>query len=285
MNLVDQTPNLEMDENQHIDGHGLLSSADLLAVSYGYGTNSTAMLCGFKSRGIRPEVILAADTGAEMPHSYEMLKEMNLVTLRWWGVPITVVKATRGGDVWTLEQHCLKTKMLPSLAYGKRSCSQKFKHQPMEKWLKQYCREHGKTRIIKAIGYDTDEFHRVIKAPKEKKLLKHLTEVYWYPLLNWQWRREDCERQICSYGITQPRKSACYFCPASKPSEVIELSKNHPELAKRALDMETAAQSKHRKLIGLGGEKSLWADWIANEKSQIKLMDIEPMHKPCGCTG
>lgn len=285
MNMINQQPRHEADPHQHIEGQGVLCSSDLLAVSYGFGTNSTAMLCGFKSRDIRPDVILAADTGAEMPHSYEMLKEMNATTMRWWNVPITVVQATRRGEPWTLEDHCLKTRMLPSLAYGKRSCSQKFKHQPMEKWPKAYCREHGKTRIIKAIGYDADEYYRVVKAPREKKLLKTLTEIYWYPLLKWGWHRVDCERAICEYGLTQPRKSACYFCPASKPSEVIELAKNHPKLMKRALQIEQAAQARNRQLIGLGGEKNLWADWLAQDKAQIKLLDIEPMHAPCGCLG
>jgi hypothetical protein len=49
-------------------------SSVLLSVSYGFGTNSTAMLCGMLERGIKPDVILAADTGAEMPHSYRMLE-------------------------------------------------------------------------------------------------------------------------------------------------------------------------------------------------------------------
>lgn len=260
-------------------------SNSMLAVSYGFGTNSTAMLCGFRERGIRPDVILAADTGAEMPHSYAMLHEMNAKTQEWWGIDIVLVQATRQGEPYTLEQHCLKTRMLPSLAYGKRSCSQKFKHQPMEKWLKDHCRANGITSITKAIGYDAQEAHRRDKAPEEKKLLKNLTEHYWYPLIEWNWRRGDCEQIICRYGLTQPRKSACYFCPASRPSEVIALQKNHPELMNRALKIESTAQERHREVIGLGGAANLWSSWLAQDAAQMKLFDLEPMHKPCGCLG
>ena len=54
------------------DGEAV-GSKDVLAVSFGGGTNSTAMLCGFRERGIKPDLIIFADTGAEMPHTYEQI--------------------------------------------------------------------------------------------------------------------------------------------------------------------------------------------------------------------
>ena len=47
--------------------------ADMIIVSYGAGTNSTAMLVGMKERGIRPDVITFADTHAEKPKTYEQV--------------------------------------------------------------------------------------------------------------------------------------------------------------------------------------------------------------------
>ena len=41
-----------------------------LVVSFGGGVDSTAMLIEMKNRGIRPDVILFADTGAERPGTY-----------------------------------------------------------------------------------------------------------------------------------------------------------------------------------------------------------------------
>jgi hypothetical protein len=42
-------------------------------VAYGLGMDSTAMLIEFPPRGIRPDLILFADTGGEKPESYQYL--------------------------------------------------------------------------------------------------------------------------------------------------------------------------------------------------------------------
>jgi hypothetical protein len=39
-------------------------------VAYGMGVDSTAMLIGLEQRGIRPDLILFADTGSEKPDTY-----------------------------------------------------------------------------------------------------------------------------------------------------------------------------------------------------------------------
>jgi predicted DNA-binding WGR domain protein len=44
-----------------------------LVVAYGLGVNSTAMLVEFARRGIRPDLILFADTGGEKPETYQYL--------------------------------------------------------------------------------------------------------------------------------------------------------------------------------------------------------------------
>ena len=42
-----------------------------LVVAYGLGVDSTAMLVEFAHRGIRPDLILFADTGGEKPETYQ----------------------------------------------------------------------------------------------------------------------------------------------------------------------------------------------------------------------
>ena len=73
------------------DGHPLI-------VAYGGGTNSTAMLCGFRERGIRPALILFADTGGELPHTYEHLRVMSDKCQEWFGLPIETVFKTYKGE-------------------------------------------------------------------------------------------------------------------------------------------------------------------------------------------
>jgi len=69
-----------------------------------------------------------------------------------------------------------------------------------------------------------------------------------------------------------------------KPSEVLNLKENHPDLAEKALAIERNAQPKHRKPIGLGGEGNFWSNWMAQDSAQMKLLDLQPMHTPCHCT-
>jgi hypothetical protein len=44
-----------------------------LAIAYGVGVDSTAMLVGYAARGIRPDLILFSDVGAEKEGTYEYL--------------------------------------------------------------------------------------------------------------------------------------------------------------------------------------------------------------------
>lgn len=100
-------------------------------VSYGGGTNSTALLIGMVERGeTPPHAILFADTGGEHPGTYAQVRLFS-GWLQSRGYPrITVVwKVTREGERQTLEERCLDKKMLPSVAYGYKSCSQKYKIQ------------------------------------------------------------------------------------------------------------------------------------------------------------
>ena len=93
-----------------------------LVVAYGLGVDSTAMLVEFARRGVRPDLILFADTGGEKPETYAYLDVIHPY-LRQVGFPEVVVVRYRAK--WaaydTLEGQCLHTGTLPSLAYGGKS--------------------------------------------------------------------------------------------------------------------------------------------------------------------
>lgn len=134
-------------------------------VSYGGGANSTALLIGLHQHRIPVDLILFADTGAEHPHTYAYLEVMD----RWLkdhGMPpiIRVYKTTRDGKRLTLEDECLQSCSLPSIAYGFKRCSLKHKIGPQEKFCNHYppCQKAwaaGK-RVVKFIGYDAGEGYR-----------------------------------------------------------------------------------------------------------------------------
>ena len=87
-------------------------------VSFGGGTNSTAMIIGMYLHKIQIDLILFADTGAEQPHTYEFIQTFN-VWLEKHGLPtITPVFYTdKGGNRMMLEEECLRSHTLPSIAY------------------------------------------------------------------------------------------------------------------------------------------------------------------------
>lgn len=70
---------------------------------------------------------------------------------------------------------------------------------------------------------------------------------YWYPLRDWGWDREECQRQIKAAGLPLPMKSSCFFCPAMKAWEVEELVRLHPDLAMRSVQMEELFRAPHGK--------------------------------------
>lgn len=248
----------------------------MIIVSYGGGTNSTAMLVGMYEKGINPDAILFADTGGEKPITYAHIAAMQ----RWLGkigFPLitTVKKVDLNGDILTLENNCLNKKMLPSVAYGFKTCSQKYKAQPQEKWLNNWApakavwKDHR--RITKVIGFDADEPQRAEKDYSDKKY------NYWYPLIDWDWGRKECKDAIARSGLCQPGKSSCFFCPNARPSEIKQLNAVYPELMQRAIAMEKNADLTTIK--GLGRGHYAWSEIIATDD----MFPYPEQQMPCAC--
>jgi hypothetical protein len=251
-----------------------------LAVSFGGGRDGSALLCEMRKRGIRPDRIQFSDTGnrdAEKPETYEHVDRMSKLTLDWWGVPITWVR--NDGMYKTLENNCLSKHMLPSLVYGFKSCSDKYKHRPMEKDIAQWepaieCWKSG-GKVIKVIGYNASEPHRALNITEDARY------IYRYFLVEWgitsAMVADICQREL---GYV-PHKSACWFCPASKKSEVIWLKNTHPDLYERALRMESNAAENLSTVKGLGRSWS-WADLGRADDQQFKMFP-ETIETPCMC--
>jgi hypothetical protein len=246
----------------------------MIVISYGGGTNSTAMLIGLHERGIKPDLILFADTGGEKPHTYDNVKVVNEWCKRIW-FPEIVTVAAHGK---TLEQDCLDRHALPSIAYGFKSCSQRFKMQPQDKYLNNWppAKEVWSAghKVTKLIGYDADEHHRTQKDYSDDKY------DFWYPLVEWDWGRDECIKAINRAGLPQPGKSACFFCPSSKPHEVRYLKVAYPELAQRAIEMEKNADLTSIK--GLGRNWA-WADLLATDDMFSDDEYYSGIDIACGC--
>ena len=252
-----------------------------LIIAYGGGLNSTAMLVGLRQRDIRPDLILFADTGAERPETYAHVRQISAITKLWWGLEIEVVRSTYKGQPEGLDDECFRKKILPSLAYGIKACSMKHKINPQQKQIRRWMKQRCVSEAIQTVGYDANEGHRAVNK-KEIVLSKSQRLRLWFPLIEWQWSRADCAREVAAAGLPVPGKSACYMCPASKRSEVLALRRDHPALFAKALEIEQRAHTTNRVKRGLGGDGNLWADWVTHEDNSPWL-DLEPVHVPCGC--
>lgn len=83
-------------------------------VSFGGGTNSAALLVGLYQHHIPVDLILFADTGAEHPHTYHFIRQMDEWLIAHGMPQITVVeKFDRYGNRLTLEMECLYLRPSP----------------------------------------------------------------------------------------------------------------------------------------------------------------------------
>jgi hypothetical protein len=203
----------------------------MLYVAFGGGVNSTGMLVGLREHEIKPDLVGFADPGAEKEETYAHCVRV----ARWlyaWGVPWYWIH--KDSMYSNLENECLTRHSLPAIAYGFRSCSDKWKQAPQTKLLNSL-----KIKPIKAIGFGVDETHRA--KPYENA---------WYPLIEWKWNRNDCIEAIKRAGFPVPVKSSCFFCPAMRKAEIKALAKYSPDMYERALAMERNAELTTIKGLG-----------------------------------
>lgn len=146
-------------------------------------------------------------------------------------------------------------KTLPSLAFGMKGCSVKWKIEAQEPhrvddpvlqaaWLR------GE-RVEKCIGFDATEDHRVRGGVDNtyavgnfsispRKGLPVFSERYAvkYPLREYGLTRQLCRDVIAKAGLPVPPKSACFFCPAMREIEIRRLQIVDPEYHILGLEME-----------------------------------------------
>lgn len=255
-----------------------------VVVSYGIGVDSTALLVAMHERGVRPDLILFADPGGEKPETYAYLPIIN-AWLRKVGFPeiVTVRYEPKSAPYTTLEGKCLANETLPSLAFGKHSCSIVFKIEPQNKFIKTWTPAliawASGQRVRKVIGYDNGAQDCRRRAKADRAVAKKADAghadawqyEYWYALQDWGIDRVECLRLIASAGLPLPMKSACWFCPASKKSEIVWLRDTHPVLFQRAVAMETGARDgKH----GLDTVKGLGRNFSWSDLAEVKAEEL-----------
>lgn len=250
----------------------------LTVVNWGGGVNSTALLCGLREKGLRPDLVIFADTGSERRETYAFLPVLQqwldrvgfpvLTIVKWWRK-----RGDRSGQFVPLHTAMLEQKCLPSAAYGYKGCTTKWKTQPIDEYISRIWPAGKKAiargeKIERLLGIDAGEQGRIKSAPEDSPW------VFCYPLAEWVWNRGACKEAIARAGLPLPVKSSCFCCPHMKPSEVRDLRKTDPDLFEIGLQMER--QAALRSVVGLGRD---WAWESIDSQCELNFN----ASAPCGC--
>lgn len=238
-------------------------------VAFGGGVNSAAMMILLAKQGVHVDVSLFSDTGGERPETYKFIDDFSNWLVKRGLTPITTIHKR---SKWkSLEDECLGKKMLPSLAYGFKACSQKWKRDPQDyfanNWPVSRAAWSRGERVVKMLGYDYGESRRVENGIRQDKKYDYV-----YPLYAAKMDRADCIKMIVESGAPVPAKSSCFFCPASRKPEITDLREKHPDLYARALAIEDNAETTS--VRGLGRRFS-WRNFVDVDEAQMRF--------PCDC--
>lgn len=261
----------------------------LFVVCFGAGVDSTAMLVALHECDLKPDAITFANTGGEKKATMLHVDRMNKV-LASWGWPqidVCVKKTLPTTPYDDLYGNCISNETLPSLAFGLKSCSIKYKQGPQDYFLKGIKSGPFKhpphplweratltgQRLVKLIGYDSGpaDMRRSKRPPPADAEFDYL---YILQLLGWS--RPECVRAITdALGAEMvPIKSACFYCPASKIWELYWLAAHEPDLLERALVMErNALTGRHSRF----DEVEFGASW----EELVRNSDRFPSTKTC----
>lgn len=288
----DECPHCELAEGDAVKPDGLVIAA------YGGGVNTVAMLITLRDLGIVPKAIVMGDPGAERRKTIEYRDGPMREWLTAQSFPSVVVVERRVEGLMrkgfinaeTLAGLCERTSSLPSIAYGSKKCSLNYKAAPSRWWVERqpWARAEWAAgrRIVKAIGYDADEKRRVRDRFNDE--LENKQYVPWYPLVERDVDREECEAIILAEGLPLPGKSACKWCPNNTIEEWEALKIEDPAGFAEAVDMSERAEAtiESPDVVGLmrcnpHGKRQLhiWADGgYAGER-----LGVRDEAMPCEC--
>ena len=129
------------------------------------------------------DCIIFSDTGSEKDGTYDYLKNYLLPFVKENNIDFVVVKNDKYSS---LEEYCLIHHEFPKRMF--RWCTDKFKRQPINKYIKTRFKAHWKNPVEKAIGISLDESQRVNTFTNEPKYIKTV-----YPLIDDKITRDDCK--------------------------------------------------------------------------------------------
>ena len=252
----------------------------LYAVSCGGGVNSIAMIIELIERKAPLDIIVFADTGAEMPETLAYIPYFQKAYLDKHNHKIITAKNKHG----SLQEISEKNHIIPLPASRRRWCTTDVKIIPVKQTCRKIMSEREKKKLIQYVGFASDEAHRIKPDPKQPKYIKTC-----YPLNDLKITRDGCKKIIASQNLLEPIRSGCYFCQYQSKAKWQKLYEQHPELYDKAVEFEKQAydtDSKKPLFFNWSAKKPLSLDKMRDSfKNQTKLDidDKEFSDCPQGC--
>jgi hypothetical protein len=193
-------------------------------LSYGGGVQTIAM-CVLVAQGKlpRPDYIIAADTGREMPTTWEYARDYAAPLLARVGLDLHIAPH----DLATVDLYGKNGDLLMPMftKTGKLStfCSGEWKARVVERYARTVL---GVGNYTAWLGFSLDERRR-IKGREGKR----------FPLIDMNLTRVDCLTIIESAGLPIPPKSRCFMCPHQHNAEWREV-RARPDLWSVALEID-----------------------------------------------
>ncbi len=176
-------------------------------LSYGGGTQTAAM-CVLVATGKlpRPDYVIAADTGREMPSTWEYADTYMRPLLASVGLELHIA----GHELATVDVYSGNGDLLVPAYTGTGKlptyCSNEWKQRVVHRYARQVLGMG--TDLINWIGFSLDEIGR-IKGNEGRR----------FPLIDLMLTGADCQAIILSAGLPLPRKSRCWMCPHQHNAE------------------------------------------------------------------
>lgn len=240
-------------------------------LSYGGGVQSTAMILKCLDGSLeRPDYIVFANTGSEMPYTYDVVQEVKQL-VEAEGIPWVEVEHHT-----PLHEAYLESNGLPVI--GVRSCTSKWKIEPINRFMRSIV-GMGRRRILAQvwIGISTDESKRA--TPSTNQWVERR-----YPLLDLNMSRDDCSHFLKSHGM-EVKKSGCFLCPYQSAHQWSKLRREYPDLFAVALAMETNAKEIRGFRGGLWGSRRSIIAFDSDVTLEDFGFDLEVQAEKCSTQG
>jgi hypothetical protein len=214
-----------MSQDKSVKDHPANKSKQIKHIlSHGAGVNSTALMIFLIRKKFPLDGVVFADTGGELPETYEYLKIAQKY-LSKHKIPFVIVKSKNG----TLYDTCKRRRVIPSAIW--RWSTRDYKITPIYAYYRSL-----DAHVNQYIAIAYDEIERI----KDSRV-DYVTNLY--PLIDNKITRDGCIEIIKSAKLPVPPKSGCYFCPFNSIERWHELYTTHRNLYYKAIKLEE--NSKH----------------------------------------